>query len=35
MGLKEMAGAVRNQTFVLSIYICRGLKVSASNPPLL
>jgi len=35
MGLKEMAGEVLNQTFVLSIYICGGLTVGASNPPLL
>jgi len=35
MGLKEMAGAVRKQTVVLSIYICAWRQVSAFNPPLL
>lgn len=34
-GLKEMAGEVVNQTFVLSTYICGRLTVRASNPPLL
>lgn len=35
MGLKEMAGEVVNQTFVLSAYICGRLTVRASKPPLL
>ncbi len=34
-GLKEMAGEVVNQTFVLSTYICGMLTVCASKPPLL
>lgn len=34
-GLKEMAGEVVNQTFVLSTYICGRLTVRASKPPLL
>lgn len=34
-GLKEMAGEVVNQTFVLSAYICGRLTVRASKPPLL
>jgi len=34
-GLKEMAGEVLNQTFVLSIYICAGRQFCAFYPPLL
>ena len=34
-GLKEMAGEVVNQTFVLSTYIRGKLTVRASKPPLL
>jgi len=34
MGLNEMAGDVRNQIIVLSIYICAGRNICASNPPL-
>jgi hypothetical protein len=34
-GLKEMAGDVVKQTFVLSINFCGRLKVRASKPPLL
>ncbi len=34
-GLNEMAGSVVNQTLVLSNYICGGLTVRASKPPLL
>ncbi|MBK6915412.1 MAG: hypothetical protein IPH11_17745 [Ignavibacteriales bacterium] len=34
-GLKEMAGEVVNQTFVLLINSCGRLTVRASNPPLL
>lgn len=34
-GLKEMAGEVVNQTFVLSINSCCRLTVRASKPPLL
>jgi hypothetical protein len=34
-GLKEMAGEVVNQTFVLSIYICAGRQFCAFYPPLL
>ncbi|MES1181692.1 MAG: hypothetical protein ABUL44_02760 [Flavobacterium sp.] len=35
MGLKEMAGDVVNQTFVLSTNSCGRLTVRASKPPLL
>lgn len=35
MGLKEMAGEVLNQTFVLLINSCGRLTVRASKPPLL
>lgn len=34
MGLNEMAGEVVSQTVVLSINICGGWTVCASNPPL-
>lgn len=34
-GLKEMAGKVVNQTFVLLINSCGRLTVRASKPPLL
>jgi hypothetical protein len=34
-GLKEMAGSVVNQTFVLSTNFCGRLIVRASKPPLL
>lgn len=34
-GLKEMAGSVVNQAFVLCINICGSLAVRASKPPLL
>jgi hypothetical protein len=34
-GLKEMAGEVANQTFVLLINSCSRLTVRASKPPLL
>ena len=34
-GLKEMAGDVVNQTFVLLINCCGRLTVRASKPPLL
>ena len=35
MGLKEMAGAVVNQTVVLPTNFCGRLTVPASKPPLL